>query len=155
MVGQTDVRRKIVACSGGADMLHVGHVRYIQEAAQFGDVHFYLNTDEWLIRKKGYFLMPFKDRAEMIWSIKGVTLVIPADDEDGTVCQTIRAFKPDYFAKGGDRHLENTPEVGVCNELGIGLLFNIGGPKIESSSELAKKAAQFSKPIPVTQEWGK
>lgn len=144
---------KIVAISGGFDPIHEGHLDYIAEASRFGRVHVYLNTDEWLMRKKGYVFMPFRQRARVLMAMRGVELVIPASDEDGTVCESIRAFKPDFFAKGGDRHLENTPEVHLCNELGIGLLFNIGGPKIESSSELVNKLKD--KPVPVTQEWGK
>lgn len=144
----------IVAISGGFDPLHEGHLDYIYEAAQWGDVHVYLNTDEWLMRKKGFVFLPFRQRARILMAMRGVALVIPADDADGTVCDTIRKFKPNYFANGGDRHPENTPEVQLCDELGIGLLFNIGGKKIESSSELVAKA-RAPKGIPMTEEWGK
>lgn len=129
----------IIAISGGFDPIHVGHVRMIQEAAQQGEVHVYLNTDEWLIRKKGFTFMPFKDRAEIVWSIEGVKMVIPAIDDDGTVCENIKRFKPDIFANGGDRGPENTPELKLCNDLKIRTLWGVGGKKIQSSSELVKK----------------
>lgn len=139
----------IVAVSGGFDPVHVGHIRYIQAASEYGDVHVYLNTDEWLMRKKGYVFMPLKDRAEILWAIKGVSLVIPADDADDTVWKTIQQFKPDFFAKGGDRGPSNTPEAEICGHMGIEILYEMGGDKIESSSELVKKARRYKKEVPV------
>lgn len=135
MVGKIDV----VAISGGFDPLHVGHVRYIREAARHGRVHVYLNTDEWLIRKKGFSFMPLKERAEIVGAIQGVELVIPAMDDDDTVCKNIKMFKPDIFANGGDRGPENTPELKLCNDLRIKTIFGVGGKKIQSSSDLVKK----------------
>lgn len=127
-----------VAVSGGFDPLHFGHVRYIQNAAKFGDVYIILNTDSWLRRKKGYAFMPWEQRAEILRSIKGVKDVILARDDDDTVCESLRYLYPDYFAKGGDRTRENTPEQAVCIELGIEMLWNIGGEKIASSQELVR-----------------
>ena len=48
-----------VAVSGGMDPVHKGHVRMIQEASQFGEVIVILNSDEWLMRKKGFVFMSF------------------------------------------------------------------------------------------------
>jgi cytidyltransferase-like protein len=128
------VRR--VAISGGFDFLHEGHVRLIHDAALYGEVIVILNTDEWLIRKKGYKVMPWLSRAYILRAITGVTQVVMAEDDDGTVCKTLADIRPDYFANGGDRTSENTPELKLCRELGIKPLFNIGGEKIASSSEL-------------------
>ena len=47
-----------------------------------------------------------------------------------------RRLKPTYFANGGDRKTDNTPEMDVCKELGVKLLWNVGGGKIQSSSDL-------------------
>ncbi len=66
-----------VAVSGGMDPVHKGHVRMIQEAAQFGDVIVILNSDEWLMRKKGFVFMSWEERAEILSAIKGVTKVVP------------------------------------------------------------------------------
>ena len=49
-------------------------------------------------------------------------------------------IKPDAFANGGDRYNTNTPEMDVCKELGIEMLWNIGGEKEQSSSNLVDKA---------------
>jgi len=130
--------RPTVAVSGGFDPVHVGHVRMILEAAEVGDVIVIANSDEWLTRKKGYVFMPWEERAEILGSIRGVLKVVPVDDSDGTVCEALRREKPTFFANGGDRKTDNTPEMDVCSELGIGLLWEVGGGKIQSSSELVK-----------------
>jgi len=129
-----------IAVSGGFDPMHKGHIQMIREAAEYGNVIVILNSDEWLIRKKGYKFMPFEERAYIAGSIKGVTIVSNVDDSDGSVCEALRRLKPDYFANGGDRYKENTPEMAVCEELGIKMLWNIGGSKTQSSSELVTKA---------------
>lgn len=132
----TDKRTSIIAVSGGFDFLHYGHVRYIQDAARFGDVIVILNSDSWLMRKKGYVVQLWEQRAEILHAIKGVKDVIMAADDDDTVSKTLRILYPDYFAKGGDRTNDNTPELEVCIELGINMLWNMGGNKIASSQKL-------------------
>jgi D-beta-D-heptose 7-phosphate kinase/D-beta-D-heptose 1-phosphate adenosyltransferase len=129
-------KRKVVAVSGGCDPCHSGHVRMILEAATYGDVVVILNSDDWLMRKKGYKFMSWEERAEILLAFKGVVSVVPVDDSDGTVCEALRRIRPDYFANGGDRKAGNTPEGDVCAELGIEMLWNIGGGKTQSSSWL-------------------
>ena len=133
-------REPTIAVSGGFDPIHKGHVQMIREAAEYGRVIVFLNSDAWLIRKKGYKFMPFEERAYIAGSIKGVSIITNVDDSDGTVCKALERFKPDYFANGGDRYETNTPEMKVCKDLGIQMLWNIGGGKIQSSSELVTKA---------------
>ena len=137
------MRKKTVAVSGGFDPIHVGHVRMIREAAEHGDVIVIANSDEWLLRKKGYVFMPWKERAEIIQSIKGVSAVFQADDDDDTVTESLLRLKPDIFANGGDRKQQNTPEMKVCDDIGIEMLWNVGGGKIQSSSELVAKSKQY------------
>lgn len=132
----TESSKRTVVISGGFDPIHIGHVRYIQEAAKFGDLTIILNTDSWLLRKKGYAFMPWEQRAEILRAIKGVRHVVIANDADDTVCPTLRLLYPDYFAKGGDRTIANTPEQALCHELGIKLLWEVGGIKAASSSEM-------------------
>lgn len=126
---------KIVLISGGFDPIHIGHVRMIREAKSRGEVWVALNSDAWLVRKKGFRFQTWEERAAIL-SEMGCE-VWPVNDDDGTVCEAIRILKPDYFANGGDRNLDNTPEIAVCNELGVGLLWNIGGEKANSSSLIA------------------
>ena len=125
-----------VLVSGGFDPVHIGHIRMILEAATFGNVIVVANSDAWLMRKKGYIFMPWRERSEILLAIRGVTSVEHVDDTDGTVCEAIRRLKPTYFANGGDRKTNNTPEMNVCKELGVKLLWNVGGGKIQSSSDL-------------------
>ena len=132
-------KRKIVAISGGFDPVHVGHVRMIKESAKLGDVIIITNSDAWLKRKKGYVFMPWEERQEILAEFKGVIDVIEAWDEDDTVCKTLERVKPDIFANGGDRKGDNTPEVELCIDLGIELAWNVGGDKIQSSSDLVDR----------------
>ena len=132
--------RPVIAVSGGFDPVHIGHVRMIRDAARYGDVMVIINSDDWLMRKKGYVFMPWEERAEIMGNIKGVRLVTQVDDSDGTVCEALRRHTPDVFANGGDRKTENTPEMDVCEELGIQMMWAIGGNnKPQSSSWLVNK----------------
>ena len=116
--------------------MHIGHLRMIQEAAQYGEVIVIVNSDEWLMRKKGYIFMPFGERCEILRGFRGVKDTTHVDDTDNTVCEALARIKPTYFANGGDRKNNNTPEMEVCAIKGIQLLWNIGGGKIQSSSTL-------------------
>ena len=110
---------------------------------QHGDVIVVANSDEWLMRKKGFVFMPFEERRDILKEIKGVIIVAAVDDSDGTVCDALRKIRPDFFANGGDRGKENTPEQDVCEELEIRMLWGIGGDyKRNSSSDLAKNLVE-------------
>jgi len=132
----------IIAVSGYFDPIHVGHIRYIKEAKKLGDkLIVILNTDESTMKKKGYVFMPYNERKEILESIKWVDMVVPCIDTDGTVAKTLAKLKPDIFAKGGDRKPENMPknEVETCEQLGIKIVYRVGGGKIQSSSWLTEK----------------
>ena len=132
--------KPLIAVSGGFDPVHIGHIRMIRDAARYGDVMVIINSDEWLQRKKGYVFMPYEERVEIMGNIKGVALVTSVDDSDGTVCEALRRHKPEAFANGGDRKTKNTPEMDVCEELGIHMMWAIGGnSKPQSSSWLVNK----------------
>ena len=129
---------KKILCSGGFDPLHVGHLYYLTDAYYKGRVVVALNSDAWLMRKKGYVFMPWKDRALILAGLSCITSVYPVVDEDDTVCAALRLIVPDYYANGGDRIEPLSAEDAVCKELGIEQLFNIGGDKIHSSSKLVE-----------------
>ena len=131
-----------VMVSGGFDPIHAGHVAMIRDAAKHGDVIVVANSDEWLMRKKGFVFMPFEERRDILKEIKGVIIVAAVDDSDGTVCDALRKIRPDYFANGGDRENVNTPEARFCRENGIEMMWGIGGGKIQSSSSMVKSATQ-------------
>jgi len=137
-------KKKTICVSGGFDPVHIGHLRMMQEASKYGDVIAIVNSDKWLMRKKGYIFMPFKERCEIIKGFRGVASTSYVNDKDNTVCEALRRLKPDYFANGGDRKTDNTPEMDVCNELGIEMLWNVGGGKIQSSSALVVDSGMIS-----------
>lgn len=132
----------VVAVSGGFDPIHIGHVRMFEEAKKLGDkLIVILNNDNWLKKKKGYVFMPEAERTEVIRALRVVDdVLLTAHEEDSadmSVCNELRILQPTIFANGGDRKEDNTPEVQVCAELGIQMVFNLGhGGKVQSSSWL-------------------
>ena len=119
----------IICVSGGFDPLHGGHLAMFREAATHGKLVVILNSDEWLTRKKNFHMMAWDERAELLRELKCVHDVVAVDDADGTVCEALARLRPHYFANGGDRTPGNTPEIELCLQLGIQMLWNIGGEK--------------------------
>jgi len=136
--------------SGGFNPIHIGHIRYMQEAKKLGDkLIVVLNNDNWLRLKGKHPFMPDKERKEIIEALACVDEVVitghSKNTKDMSVCKELLKIKPDIFANGGDRFADNIPEFKLCNDLGIKMVFNIGrGGKIRSSSELLK---EYSKKI--------
>ena len=130
--------KKIIAVSGGFDPVHIGHLRMLQEAKKLGDkLVVILNCDKWLIRKKGNYFMPAVERAEIIKGFSCVDDVYIHESDKDDVCDALIKIKPDIFANGGDKKKSpDIPECAICEYLGIKMFFNIGGGKIQSSSEL-------------------
>jgi len=133
--------KKKVAVSGGFDPVHVGHVRMIKEAAKLGGVLIViLNDDSFLMRKKKFVFMPLEERKEILLSVEGVDEVVVAVDKDDSVCRTLELIRPDIFANGGDKRSEkDIPEVETCKKIGCEMVFNVGGDKVQSSSDLVYK----------------
>lgn len=138
----------IIILSGGFDPPHVGHIRMIRAAQDYADMVFVgCNSDPWLIRKKGYNFMRHSDRQELIEALKGVHAVIPFDDDDDTAIGLIKKITDLYdpkkfkiaFGNGGDRKESNTPEQIFCIDNNIDLVWELGGGKVRSSSELVNR----------------
>lgn len=136
---------KIVLASGGFDPVHVGHIRYLRDAASYGKLYIALNSDEWLIRKKGYCVMTWADRAEILEALSFVTCIVKVDDSDGTVCDAIMRVRPKWFANGGDRIVADPREHVACEKLNVSQLFHVGGEKIRSSSLLVQNPLRVVK----------
>lgn len=132
-----------VMVSGGFDPLHVGHIQLLEDAAQIGEVIVALNSDAWLLRKKGYVFYPWQERRRMIMGLRAVSSVISFDDSDDTACSAIEWKMPDFFINGGDRTSENTPEIELCESLDIGLGWGAGGEKVNSSQKAVAIAAKY------------
>jgi D-beta-D-heptose 7-phosphate kinase/D-beta-D-heptose 1-phosphate adenosyltransferase len=136
---------KVVVITGGFDPIHSGHVDYIKAAKELGNILIVgVNSDEWLVRKKGRSFMPFEERVAIIGALKQVDYAIPFDDCDGTAKDAIawaRKVFPDntiIFANGGDRTQDNIPEMDFVDD-NIEFTFDVGGNKTNSSSHLLQE----------------
>jgi D-beta-D-heptose 7-phosphate kinase/D-beta-D-heptose 1-phosphate adenosyltransferase len=135
---------RLVVTSGGFDPMHVGHLRCLINSSEVADrigddvrLAVIVNGDGFLLRKKGYAFMPEAERLEIIAGVRGVDYVVPWDDGSQTVTGALAILKPIAFTKGGDRDSSgNVPEFDLCQSIGASVIFNVGGGKIQSSSEL-------------------
>tara|TARA_Y100001970_G_C14239153_1_gene863788 strand:- start:689 stop:1129 length:441 start_codon:yes stop_codon:yes gene_type:complete len=138
--------KTIIILSGGFDPVHKGHIRMFKAAKEFpAKVVVGLNSDSWLIRKKEKPFIGFDERKEILESIRFIDSVYSFNDDDGTACDLIRLIIEEnkdsddikiYFGNGGDRNKENSPEVDYCSQNNIDIIWNLGGSKIQSSSDL-------------------
>ena len=134
--------KTIVLVTGGFDPLHSGHIDYFKAARELGDeLHVGVNSDEWLIRKKGRPFMPFSERANIIENLSVVDRVIAFDDRDNTACGAIYKTMATHgtikiiFANGGDRTDITTPEYKTYgNQPGVEFAFGVGGEAKKNSS---------------------
>lgn len=133
---------RTVLVTGGFDPLHSGHIEYFKEAKKLGDkLVVGVNSDEWLIRKKGRPFMTFKERANIVKELGVVDEVIAFNDDDNTANAAIFQVLSTttgtvIFANGGDRTQENIPEMIMFgNKADVEFHFGIGGSdKMNSSS---------------------
>jgi cytidyltransferase-like protein len=133
---------KTVAIAGHFDPFHEGHLLHIVESSKLGDyLYVFVSNDEDAMRKKGKVNIKQEWRIEIVRIIlRGLNImgiVLPTLDTDGTQTLTLRHYRPDTFAKGGDRTgPENMPEseVKVCNEIGCQIVYGVGKQLNSSSS---------------------
>jgi cytidyltransferase-like protein len=139
---------KIIIVSGGFDPLHSGHIAYFKSAKELGDkLIVALNSDEWIVNKKGKFFMPFLERKAIVENLSCVDMVIDfEDDELGSAKNALIKVKEMYpddeiiFANGGDRNKENIPEMSVNN---VEFEFSVGGDDKKNSSSWILKNWQY------------
>jgi len=112
-----------------------------KEARKLGDrLVVFLNSDEWLERKKGYCFMKYAERAEIIRAFRAVDHVIKANDDDDTVIQDLAEWTPSVFVNSGDRPINTLPEASICHELNIALIYLDVGAAHAHSSDIIKEA---------------
>ena len=127
---------RIVLANGCFDVLHVGHVRYLEGARKLGDVLIVgINSDAQVALQKGAGrpVLPANDRAEIVASLESVTYVTIFDEP--TVEQLLLALKPNVHAKGTDYTTDTVPERDVVRSYG-GQVAIVGDPKDHSTSEI-------------------
>jgi cytidyltransferase-like protein len=128
----------IVVVSGGFDPIHSGHIAYLSAARALGDSLIVgINSDAWLVRKKGRAFMPFDERRAVVGNLKSVDATLAFDDSDGSAVDLIEQVKIAYpnskivFANGGDRTAKNIPEMSVKD---VVFQFGVGGEDKKNSS---------------------
>jgi len=135
----------VVLANGCFDVVHVGHVRYLEAAKALGDLLIVaINSDEQTRRLKGDGrpLVPEAQRAEIISAIDAVDLVTIFPEP--TVTELLLVLKPDVHAKGTDYTEESVPERDVVRSFG-GRVAIVGDPKNHSSSRIIGEMAATGK----------
>ncbi len=111
--------KKIIATNGCFDILHVGHLHYLEESKALGDLLVVgLNSDSSVKKLKGNDrpINPQNDRAELLAALKPVDYVVIFDEIDAV--NFLREVKPDVYTKGGDYNPLDLPEYSAVQEIG-------------------------------------
>ena len=130
---------RIVLTNGCFDLIHVGHVRYLKEAKDKGDILIVALNSDSSVRKlkgKGRPLLNQEERAEIIASFSFVDYITLF--EEPNVVKILLALEPDIHAKGSDYTKETVPEKDTVKGYG-GKIAITGGPKVRSTSRLLEK----------------
>ena len=128
--------RRVVLANGCFDLLHVGHIRYLQDARQLGDVLMVaVNSDASVRRLKGRGrpLVPLAERAEILSALSSVDFVVPFEAD--TVEELVRRLRPDVHAKGTDYTEASVPEREAVQAVG-GRVEIVGDAKAHSTRDL-------------------
>jgi rfaE bifunctional protein nucleotidyltransferase chain/domain len=134
--------KRVVLTNGHFDLLHVGHVRYLQEARELGDfLVVAVNGDESTRRRKGPGrpILPASERAELVAGIEGVDLVIVFEEDD--VEALLDRLRPDVHCKGTDYTEESVPERDAMQRLG-GETRIVGDPKDHSTRDFIGRVVE-------------
>jgi rfaE bifunctional protein nucleotidyltransferase chain/domain len=133
--------KTIALANGCFDLLHVGHIRYLQGAAREADrLVVAVNDDSSLRALKGANrpILPASDRAELVAEVRGVDYVVIFGD--ATVGRLLDLVKPEVHCKGTDYTVESVPERDVVRRYG-GRTVIVGDPKRHATRDLLKRIA--------------
>lgn len=131
--------KTIVLTNGVYDLLHVGHVRCLEDARSRGDfLVVALNTDACAerLKGKGHPVVPLEERMEVLAGLGFVDYVTQFDED--TADKLIEQLKPTIYAKGTEYTLKTLPERETLKRLDIKAIF-VGDKKTHSSSKLVQK----------------
>ena len=127
--------KSVVFTNGCFDLLHVGHIRYLQAAKKEGDILLTaVNSDQSVRALKGRDrpVMPEEERVEILSALECTDLIVLFDDE--TVDRLLRELRPDVHAKGTDYTPETVPERATVLGYG-GRIAIVGDPKDHSTRD--------------------
>jgi len=127
--------RTIAFANGCFDLLHAGHVRYLQAAAAEADRLIVAINDDGTAGSKGPGrpIMPAADRAELVAALRGVNYVVIFDEP--TVTPLLELLHPDVHCKGTDYTVDTVPERATVTAYG-GRIAIVGDPKDHSTRDL-------------------
>jgi rfaE bifunctional protein nucleotidyltransferase chain/domain len=131
--------KRVVFANGCFDLIHVGHIRYLQGARNQGDLLVVAINDDSsvkLLKGPGRPLQSQEERAEIISSFYSVDFVTVFTEP--TVDNLLKVLKPDIHAKGTDYRAENVPERETVRSYG-GKVAIVGDPKDHATRDLIKK----------------
>ncbi len=134
--------RKVVLANGCFDLIHVGHIRYLKEAKNRGDILVVaLNSDSSVrsLKGRGRPILEAKERAEILSSFSFVDYITFFDELN--VEKVLLALQPDIHAKGSDYTVDSVPEKETVKLYG-GSISITGGPKVRSTSQLIEEIAE-------------
>ena len=134
--------KSIAFANGCFDLLHVGHVRYLQGAAREADVLVVAVNDDASVaalKGEGRPILPAADRAEIVAAVGGVAYVVVFGDAD--VARLLRRLRPDVHCKGTDYTVDTVPERAVVAAYG-GRTAIVGDPKQHATRDLLKRIAR-------------
>jgi D-glycero-beta-D-manno-heptose 1-phosphate adenylyltransferase len=133
---------RIVLANGCFDLLHVGHIRYLEGARREGDVLVVgVNSDasERALKGGGRPILPQQARAELVAALKVVDYVLIFDEPD--VAALLTALRPDVHAKGTDYTVRTVPERELAARLGVRVAI-VGDPKRHSTRDLLTRVRE-------------
>jgi len=137
---------RVAFANGCFDLLHVGHIRYLQGAAAEGDrLIVALNSDRSVAALKGPGrpVQSAAERAELVDAIRGVDYVVIFDDAN--VERLLKLLKPDVHCKGTDYTVESVPERAVVQAYG-GRTAIVGDPKHHATRDIVARIARSTPP---------
>ena len=138
--------RSIAFANGCFDVLHVGHVRYLEGAAAEADrLVVAVNDDESVRKMKGPNrpVLGSADRAELVAALRAVDYVVVFPD--ATVARLLERFKPDVHCKGTDYTVDTVPERETVRAYG-GRVAIVGDPKNHSTTDMLRRISQSTDP---------
>ena len=144
--------KRIVVANGIFDLIHAGHVRYLNAAKDHGDILIVAINDDasaHYLKGPGRPIVPIDERAEIIAAMECVDYVVTFSEV--RLDRLLQVLCPDIHAKGTDYTVETVPEQDIVRSYG-GEVVIVGGPKVSSSTRIVEKVYNACTGSPVQGE---